>query len=260
MQGREPGVKSADRTMDLLEFVAKATQPPSFADLSGALDIPKSSLFHLLRVLSNRGYIEQVSMRGGYRLGPTVLELARHVLSPHGVAARVEVLLAELSDILNETSGFYEMHGDHAELTVASAASHPLRIDMPLGRLMPLYAASNGRVLLAQLTDAQVEAYIARTVFEVFTPSTLNSADALRREIAHIRRTGFAESHGEFAVGIMSIAMALREHGKVVGSIGVIMPTARYTKAIGREARRLMTAAVARFERASERLPRPPAS
>lgn len=259
-QERSPGVKSADRTMDLLEFVAKALEPPSFADLSGALDIPKSSLFHLLRVLSTRGYIEQVTPRGGYRLGPTVLELARHVFNPEGVAARVGPLIDELSTALNETSGFYEMHGDSAELTVASSAQHPLRIDMPLGRLMPLYAASNGRVLLAQLSDAQIDAYIARTVFEAFTPATISSAEALKQEIALIRRSGVAESNGEFAVGIMSIAMALREHGRVVGSIGVILPTARYTKAFGREARRQLMAAVSRFERVCARLPASPPS
>src|SRR5665213_3101583 len=259
-QERSPGVKSADRTMDLLEFVAKALEPPSFADLSGALDIPKSSLFHLLRALSNRGYVEQVTPRGGYRLGPTVLELARHVFNPDGVASRVGPLIDELSAALNETAGFYEMHGDYAELTVASSAQHPLRIDMPLGRLMPLYAASNGRVLLAQLSDAQLDAYVARIAFEAFTPATINSAEALKREIGLIRRSGVAESNGEFAVGIMSIAMALREHGRVVGSIGVILPTARYTKAFGREARRQLMAAVSRFERACARLPPSPPS
>jgi len=256
-QGRDPGVKSADRTMDLLEHVAKAMEPPSFAELSAALHIPKSSLFHLLRALSNRGYVEQVAARGGYRLGPTVLELARHVFNPNAVAVRVGPLIDELSAALNETSGFYEMHGDFAELTVASSASHHLRIEMPLGRLMPLYAASNGRVLLAELSDAQIEAYIGRTTFEPFTPSTITSGEALKRELALIRRNGYAESHGEFAVGIMSIAMALREHGRVVGSIGVILPTPRYTKAFGQEARRQLTAAVSRFERASEGLKGP---
>lgn len=260
VQERNPGVKSADRTLDLLEFVAKSPEPPSFADISAGLRIPKSSLFHLLRALSNRGYVEQVAARGGYRLGPTVLELARQVYNPEGVTERVGPLIDELSVALNETSGFYEMHGDHAELTVASSASHPLRIDMPLGRLMPLYAASNGRVLLAQLTDAEIDAYIGRTTFEAFTPATIGSAEALRAEIGLIRRNGFAESNGEFAVGIMSIAMALREHGRVVGSIGMILPTARYTKAFGRRARRELLAAVSRFERASARLPAPSAS
>ena len=186
-----------------------------------------------------------------------VLELARHVFNPNAVAVRVGPLIDELSAALNETSGFYEMHGDYAELTVASSAWHPLRIEMPLGRLMPLYAASNGRVLLAQLTDAQIDAYIARTAFEAFTPTTINSAETLKRDVAHIRRTGISETHGQFAVGIMSIAMALREHGQVVGSIGVIMPTPRYTKAFGLEVRRQLMAAVSRFERASEGLKSP---
>ncbi len=162
-----------------------------------------------------------------------------------------------MSRALNETSGFYEPRGDHAELTAASPALHPLQIDVSLGRMMPLYAASNGRVILAQFTDEQLTAYIARTSFEAFTPETLRSAAELRRDIESIRRTGFSESRGQFAVGIMSIATALRRGGEVVGSVGVILPIARHTEEFGREARRQLQGAAQRFERTCEEPPVP---
>ncbi len=252
---RNPGVKSADRTLELLEFVAKALEPPTFADLATGLDIPKSSLFHLLHSLSHRGYLEQVKARGGYRLGPAVVELARHVAISDDVAALIRPLVGGLSRALNETSGFYEPRGDHVELTVASPVLHPLQIDVSPGRMMPLYGASNGRVILAQFSDEELAAYIARTTFEAFTPATLRSAADLRRDIESIRRTGFSESRGEFAVGIMSIAVALRRGGQVLGSIGVILPIARHTEEFGHEARRQLLAAAQRFERTCDEPP-----
>jgi DNA-binding IclR family transcriptional regulator len=246
---RDPGVKSADRTIDLLEFLGRSQQPPTFAELSRDLAIPKSSLFHLLSSLARRGYVEQVATRGGYRLGPAVVDLARDVLNPDTVTARVEPLIRELSAVLNETCGFYQRFGDFAELTSASSAWHPLRIEMPLGRLMPLYAASHGRVLLTEFDDEQIDAYVARTAFESFTPYTIKSGDELKERIEEIRRLGYGQSSGEFAIGIMSIAVGLREEGRLLGSLGVILPTARHSEAFEQEARRQLLAAASRFER-----------
>ena len=253
-QRRDPGAKSADRALDLLEHVARSTRPPSFADLSEALDIPKSSLFHLLHSLSRRGYLEQVRARGGYRLGAAVADLARQAGSPDSVIGVVRPLVGELSAALNETCGFYERRGDFAELRAASSAVHSLRIEMPLGRMLPLYAASNGRVILAKMTDPEVEAYIARTAFERFTPNTLTSPDELRRQITQIRQTGFSHTRGEFAAGITSIAVGVAHAGRMIGSIGVMMPIARYADAVGLEARRQLLTAACRFERACDEL------
>ena len=254
---RNPGVKSADRTMELLEFVAKSPHAPTFADMAKGLDIPNSSLFHLLHSLSNRGYLEQVKARGGYRLGPAVAELARHMFNPDDVVAVARPLVGELSNALNETSGFYEVRGDHAELMVASPALHPLRIDVSRGRMVPLYAASNGRVILAQFSDDQLAAYLARTSFEAFTSDTLRTPDELRQEIESIRETGFSETRGQFAMGIMSIAMAVRWGGEVVGSIGVMLPIARHTEEFGQMARRQLLTTVLRLERAFGTPPSP---
>jgi DNA-binding IclR family transcriptional regulator len=241
-------VKSADRTIELLEFIGRAGEPPCFAQMSRELGIPKSSLFQLLTSLSRRGYVEQVSARGGYRLGSAVVDLAQHVLNPDNATTRLEPVIRELSASLNETCGFYVRSGDFAELTLASTAWHPLKIEMPLGRLMPLYAASHGRVILAELSDEQLDAYIARTTFDPFTPNTIRSGGELRDKIDQIRHDGFSHSESEFAVGIMSFAVALREGGRVLGSMGVILPTARYTEPFGVEARRQLLATALRFE------------
>ncbi|WP_202945634.1 helix-turn-helix domain-containing protein [Pelagibacterium halotolerans] len=56
-QGSIRKVKSADRTLDLLETLASAATGITATEISAALNIPKSSLFHLLGTLEDRGYV-----------------------------------------------------------------------------------------------------------------------------------------------------------------------------------------------------------
>jgi DNA-binding IclR family transcriptional regulator len=256
---RDAGVKSAERTLNLLERIARAPRPATFAELSDGLGIPKSSLFHLLETLSRRGYVEQAGVRGGYRLGPAAFDLAQHAFTPDGVVARLQPLMRELTAELDCTVGYYEMRGDFMELLSATSARYARQIDIPLARMAPLYAASWGKALLADQSDALVDAYIARTPFRAFSATTLRTGEALKAEITEVRRTGFATSRGEFSVGVVSLALLLRQRGQMVGALGIAIPAADVTPEFEAEARRLLTATGARFGRMSTDLAPPTA-
>ena len=57
--GQPSSVKSLDRGLDILEYVAGCAEPPSFSQLLGSLRIPRSSLFHLLTNLLSRNFLER---------------------------------------------------------------------------------------------------------------------------------------------------------------------------------------------------------
>src|SRR6516225_7572806 len=75
-------VKSLDRGLDILEFVAGSPEPPSFSQLLTSLSIPRSSLFHLLTNLLSRNFLERDPKTERYRLGAEVVEIARKVQRP----------------------------------------------------------------------------------------------------------------------------------------------------------------------------------
>src|SRR5262249_61067686 len=61
-------VKSLDRGLDILEYVAGCPEPPSFSQLLTRLGIPRSSLFHLLTNLLSRNFLERDPGTERYRL------------------------------------------------------------------------------------------------------------------------------------------------------------------------------------------------
>lgn len=115
-------VKSADRTLDLLEALAGAAGPQGFAELSRDLGIPKSSLFHLLGTLIERGYVCR-DPDNRYRLGPRIAALARAVARPAELADLVAPALRALCAALNETCSFNVERGDEVEVLATDRKS-----------------------------------------------------------------------------------------------------------------------------------------
>jgi len=237
-------VKSADRALDILEYVADATEPPTFSRLLSDLGVPRSSLFHLLNNLLTRGYLEQESAGGRYRLGQRVEHLAARLKGPT-LATLVLPHLRSLSDVLNETSGFNIWTGDSVEAIATAMGHQALAFTMKVGERAPLYAVSSGKIVLSRMSNAELEAYLDRTELQPVTARTLQSRSVLRREIASARREGFAYSHEEFTPGITGIATAVVKDGQLLGMVNLAVPTARFTKAQDAVFRRELRSAAA---------------
>lgn len=222
------GVKSLDRGLDILEYVAAAKRPPSFSRLLTDLGIPRSSLFHLLNNLRARGFIARDDATDGYGLGPNIVRLAKTGSKP-SLSDHVLPFLHELSRDLNETCGFYVRMGDSVEVIASAISTQALSYTMKIGARAPLYAVSAGKIALAELDADALKDYLASVVLTAATPQTIRSKTQLKQEIRTIKSTGLAYSHDEFTPGITAIAAAVRQGGDFVGAINVAVPTGRFT-------------------------------
>jgi IclR family acetate operon transcriptional repressor len=88
-------------------------------------------------------------------------------------------------------------------------SAHRLRAFLPLGTRLPLHAASNGKAYLASLDDPALDAFLTGDLAAV-TERTITDPNALRAEIAEIRRTGYAVTDEELNEGIAAVAVAVR--------------------------------------------------
>ncbi|UYO01277.1 MAG: IclR family transcriptional regulator [Devosia sp.] len=220
-------VKSADRTLDLLETLARSANGMTASEISNALSIPKSSLFHLLGTLDERGYVS-VDAEGRHRIGPAVSRLVAAGGPEVTLLSAVERALDGLRDAINESCSFNVEKGDEVEVVATRAGRNALTYTMQVGDLAPLYAVSAGKVLLAQKDRDWLDAYLARIRFESFTPNTIQSHERLMREIERSRAEGFGFVDEEYTPGIVGLGAAVRVAGRAIGAINVAMPSPRY--------------------------------
>lgn len=189
-----PAVKSLDRGLDILEYVAGCSEPPSFSQLLGSLGIPRSSLFHLLTNLLSRKFLERDPKTERYRLGAEVIEIARKVQRP-SLRDRVTPLLHQLSLEVSETCGFYVQVDDSVEVLASAISTQALSYTMKVGMNAPLYAVSAGKIVLSELCSEDLRQYLTRVTFVPVTPHTVRSKGRLKKEIQKVKATGFGDEH-----------------------------------------------------------------
>jgi IclR family transcriptional regulator, acetate operon repressor len=221
-------VKSLDRGLDILEYVAGCSEPPSFSQLMGSLGIPRSSLFHLLTNLLSRNFLERDPKTDRYRLGAEVVEIARKVRKP-SLNDRITPILHQLSAEISETCGFYVRVMDSVEVAASAISTQALSYTMKVGMHAPLYAVSAGKIVLSELSSEGLSQYLARVALAPVTPNTARSKRRLKKEIQNVKTIGFAYSRDEFTLGITAIATAVRSEATFYGAINLAVPTARFT-------------------------------
>lgn len=221
-------VKSLDRGLDILEYVAGCSEPPSFSQLLTSLGIPRSSLFHLLTNLLSRNFLEQDPNTERYRLGAAVVELARKAHRP-SLGDRVTPFLRQLSVETGETCGFYARVAEQVEVVASAISTQALSYTMKVGMNAPLYAVSAGKIMLSELPAQELSQYLDGVTLAPVTPHTIRSRTRLKKEIQTVKTTGFAYSREEFTLGITAIATAVRSDSKFYGAINLAVPTARFT-------------------------------
>jgi DNA-binding IclR family transcriptional regulator len=70
-------VKSAERTLDVLELLASAMRPLPTMCVARRCGVPKSSMHHLLNVMRDRGWVLYHPELRGWSLGPAAVALGQ---------------------------------------------------------------------------------------------------------------------------------------------------------------------------------------
>jgi len=222
-------VKSATRTLDIIEYVVAHGRPLVAQEIAVALGIPVSSLSYLLATLVDRGYLARDGRR--YSAGPGLERLQAKHGGP-SLAERAAPLVRAIRAQLNETTNFWVRIGWEVEAIVTEASGQALRYSVNTGERVPMHAVAGGKALLAALPDTELDRYFAETERVRFTPSTITSEKALRRELADVRRTGFSTIDEDYTLGIRAIGRVVTMGGEPVGSLSVAIPKARFDEAM----------------------------
>jgi len=95
--------KIVARTLDFLEVFAVQKRPLSASEIARLLDIPASSCHDVLQALLERGYLYELTSRGGYYPTLKLYEIAKTIADHDPVAARADSILRALRDKLDES-------------------------------------------------------------------------------------------------------------------------------------------------------------
>ena len=133
-----------------------------------------------------------------------------------------------IRDKVNESVVLSVREGDMRFNIDAVEAINAIGQSQQIGVPIPLYAGAASRVFLAAMSDADLEAYLARTTLVAFSDTTIIDPERLLQEVALVRAQGFARSSAEFTMGGHAVASCIHDGaGHAVASMHVSIPRSR---------------------------------
>jgi IclR family pca regulon transcriptional regulator len=227
-------VQSVERALAVVRVFGADAPELTLSEVARATGLTRAAARRFLLTLVDLGYVRNTGR--SFSLTPRVLELGYAYLAGLGLPAIAQPHLQRLVAEVDESTAVSVLDGEEIVCVARVANSRFMRISVDIGTRLPAYPTSMGRVLLAGLDDAALDAYLKATDLVAFTPRTLTDPDALRRAVQRARRDGYAVVEREMEEEIRSIAAPLRDRlGAVVGAVSLTTHVSRRT---GRELRR----------------------
>jgi len=223
--------QSVTRVIRILEALCAGPGAMSLADLSRALDAPKSSLAALLRGLADEDFV--VSTDGVWRLGPGAFGLGSALLEGRRrfqTSDMVREGMRRLAERSGETVLFAvpDEGGEMMTYVDAIESRNAVRFAVSIGDRRPLYATAGGRALLAAGSEGKLRLYLEGLTPEQLTEHTETSKARLAGEIATAREAGVAQTVDQMSEGVTGTAAAIHgASGNVVGALIVAAPSSR---------------------------------
>lgn len=220
------GPRSVTRVLALFDLMAKSQRPMALAELSAALDCPKSSLLVLLRPLTEKGYL--IREQDTYVLGPRIFQFAQTILSGHPFEAILRGVMTDLVAQTGETVLFAVRDGDRVVYASVIESPQPVRYVAQIGVNRPLFCSASGLIMLAHCTPRELDDYFRRTELKPLTPHSITDEAELRRLIAQIRKDGYSCTVGTAHVDAAGFGVPVfRADGDLAGALVIGAPVER---------------------------------
>ena len=134
----------------------------------------------------------------------------------------VQPHLQRLARDLNETASLTVLDGDDVVYVGLAVGGRLSAVNITVGTRFKAHATSMGRVLLAGLSDDELEDHLARVQLETWTEYSLGSIAELRMALKEAREQGWALVDQELELGLRGVAAPVRDRtGAVVAAIDV---------------------------------------
>jgi IclR family pca regulon transcriptional regulator len=220
-------VRSLQHGLSVIGALGTPGPGRSAIDVADELGLSRASTYRVLATLCNLGYVRATS--GRFALTPRVLELGYRQWSGGGLG---EIAKPHLERLLHDTDEACSISILDGEAILCVAGVTPSRLVCPaeqVGTRLPAYATAQGRVLLAGLALDELEAYLATAQLRPLTRATIASRGALRRELATVRRRGWAVVDEELEPALRSVAVPISHGRSVTAAAGIVVGAHRVT-------------------------------
>ncbi len=226
--------KTLLKGLAVLEALVLSEKPCGVTKLALQLDMSKSNVHRLLQTLVSSGFVKQNAATEHYELTLKLWEFGSKVMSRIDLKRVAWPHLELLSTQTSETIHLSILDGREVIYVDKIDGSLPIRSYTEIGGRAPAYCVATGKALLAYQPDEVIDRLA--THLHPFTSKAVTDIEELRKELARVRKLGYAINRGEWRESVGGIAAPIvNGSGAAIAAVGVSGPTQRLRPGVLRE-------------------------
>ena len=227
----ENKIQTIDRSVEILDCFTLDKPALGVREVARRTGLSSSTAGRLMAHLKEKGILNQDSETQLYMIGAKVLAWAGIYTVTSDVRAVALPVMVRLQEQTRETISLYVLEGNERVCVERFESPETVRIVARVGRRIPLYAGSAGKVFLAFMPESRRESILQSLEMTPMTERTITNLDELRRNLQQIREQGYATSNGEWIIDAAGTAAPIFDaHGLVVAAISISGPIQRFNK------------------------------
>jgi len=221
-------IQVIDRATRLLDVLAAQSDPVALKTLAAQTELHPSTAHRILNDLVAARYVERVDS-GLYQLGMRLLELGSLVRGRLNVREAAIDAMQALHKLTGQTVNLSIHQGDEiVYVDRAWSERSGMQVVRAIGGRAPLHLTSTGKLFLSAADPRQVRAYATRTGLAGNTRNSITVFETLERELALVRRHGYARDNEELELGVRCIAAGIYDDtGRLVAGLSISAPAER---------------------------------
>lgn len=200
------------RALRIIDVLSDCSENMSLAEIATLTGIAKSTVFRILKVLKEEGFVAQNSS-GQYYMTLRFCTISRRILEKTRIINLAQPNIKRLGSIVNQTVHLVKREEDEiVYVDRLESASSPFHMTSVVGKRRVMHATAVGKSILAQLSDEEISAYWETVDKEQLTPYTIMDFESLQQEVAIIRAKGYAVDNQENTLGVRCVGACVMDY------------------------------------------------
>ena len=222
-------IPSVNHACQIFRILANHAEGMTMHELEVALDLPRTTLFRLLRTLCNEQMLEKKGKR--YYCGTDLMKLGLHIINSDRMHQLAIPHIQRLALKSGHTAHLAVPNNGSILIVEVVDSPNPLMVSKRPGVQAQLHCSAGGKVFLAFLYYDNLELILEEHPMERHTEYTITDINELREELKKIEALGYAVDEREYNKDVRCLAVPVRDNrGVVIASVGVTAPAVTFPK------------------------------
>lgn len=214
-------MKSLQKVFRILDLL-RDRREMRLQEIADSLRLQKSTTHRLAAELCAEGYLHKNPETKTYALGMKFLDISSFIIDNMDIRALAKPGIRNLNEVTRETVHLAMLVDRQVIYVDKEESARAVRMYSQIGKVAPLYCTGVGKAILAFQSSEMTEELLSRVRLLRYTPNTIVDRKAMARELAMIRRRGFALDNEEHEPDVGCIAAPLWDHSqRVIASISI---------------------------------------